>query len=94
MALALLITPLIRYAVRGAPLTGISAPKMGSGKTLLSHLPAYIATGRSPALMAQADDPNEEKKRLLALLLEGSIVTVLDNCERPLKSDARLHSSD
>jgi hypothetical protein len=88
VALALLITPLIRYAVRAAPLTGISAPKMGSGKTLLSHLPAYIATGRSPALMAQADDPQEEKKRLLALLLEGSIVTVLDNCERALKSDA------
>jgi hypothetical protein len=53
--------------VRAAPLTGISAPKMGSGKTLLSHLPAYIATGRSPALMAQAEDPREEKKRLLAL---------------------------
>jgi hypothetical protein len=88
VALALLITPLIRYAVRAAPLTGISAPKMGSGKTLLSHLPAYIATGRAPALMAQADDPNEEKKRLLALLLEGSLVTVLDNCERPLKSDS------
>jgi hypothetical protein len=88
VTLALLITPLIRHAVRAAPLTAISAPKMGSGKTLLSHLPAYIATGRPPALMAQADDPNEEKKRLLALLLEGSPVTVLDNCERPLKSDA------
>jgi Toprim domain len=88
VALALLITPLIRHAVRAAPLTAISAPKMGSGKTLLSHLPAYIATGRPPALMAQADDPNAEKKRLLALLLEGSPVTVLDNCERPLKSDA------
>jgi hypothetical protein len=88
VALALMITPQIRYAVRAAPLFGLSAPKMGSGKTLLSHLPAYIATGRSPALMAQADDPQEEKKRLLALLLEGSLVTVLDNCERALKSDA------
>ena len=88
VALALLITPLVRHAVRAAPLTGISAPKMGSGKTLLAHLPAYIATSRAPSLMAQADDPLEEKKRLLALLLEGSIVTVIDNCERPLKSDA------
>jgi hypothetical protein len=88
VALALEITPVIRYAVRAAPLTGISAPKMGSGKTLLSHLPAYISTGRAPALMAQADDPQEEKKRLLALLLEGSPVTVIDNCERALKSDA------
>jgi hypothetical protein len=88
VALAMQITPAIRYAVRAAPLTGISAPKMSSGKTLLAQLPAYINTGRSPAMMAQADDPQEEKKRLLALLLEGSIVTVLDNCERALKSDA------
>jgi hypothetical protein len=88
VALAMLITPLVRYAVRAAPLIGISAPKMSSGKTLLAHLAAYIATGRSPALMAQADDQNEERKRLLALLLEGSAVTVLDNCDRPLKSDA------
>jgi hypothetical protein len=88
VALAMLITPLIRYAVRAAPLTGISAPRMATGKTLLAHLPAYILTGRSPALLAQADDPQEERKRLLALLLEGSAVTVLDNCDRPLKSDA------
>jgi hypothetical protein len=38
--------------------------------------------------MSQAETPEEEKKRLLALLLEGSPVTVIDNCERPLKSDA------
>ena len=94
VALALLITPLIRYAVRAAPLTGVSAPKMGSGKTLLSHLPAYIATGRAPALISQADDPNEEKKRLLALLLEGSLVTVLDNCERPSEVRRALHRVD
>jgi hypothetical protein len=88
VALALLITPLIRYAVRAAPLFAVSAPKMGSGKTLLAHLAAYIATGRAPALMSQAESPEEEKKRLLALLLEGAIVTVIDNVERPLKSDS------
>ena len=43
VALALLITPLIRYAVRSRAANRRSArPKMGSGKTLLSHLPAYI----------------------------------------------------
>jgi putative DNA primase/helicase len=88
VAIAMMITPQTRHAVRAAPLTGVSAPKMASGKTLLSHLPAYIATGRSPALISQADDPQEEKKRLLALLLEGSVVSVIDNCERPLRSDA------
>jgi putative DNA primase/helicase len=86
--LALLLTPPIRNAVRAAPLFGITAPKMASGKTLLAHLAAYIATGHPPALMSQADDPQEEKKRLLALLLEGSVVSVIDNCERPLRSVA------
>jgi hypothetical protein len=38
--------------------------------------------------MSQAESPEEEKKRLLALLLEGAIVTVIDNVERPLKSDS------
>jgi hypothetical protein len=88
VGVAMLMTPLIRHAVRAAPLTGITAPKMGSGKTLAAYLPAYIATGRPPALMSQADEVTEEKKRLLAVLLEGSIVSVIDNCERPLKSDS------
>lgn len=87
VAVALLITPLVRHALRAAPLFVISAPKMGSGKTLLAHLPAYIATGRPPALISQSETPDEERKRLLAILLEGSAVTVIDNIERPLKSD-------
>lgn len=87
VAVAMLLTPLIRFAVRAAPMFVISAPKMGSGKTLLAHLPSYIATGRPPALMSQPDSPEEERKRLLALLSEGSAITVIDNIERPLKSD-------
>ena len=87
VALALLITPVVRYAIRSAPMTAISAPKMASGKNLLASLPAYLATGREPALVSQAETPEEERKRLLALLLEGSTVTVIDNCERPLRSD-------
>ena len=88
VALAAIITPLVRQALRSAPLIAVSAPKMGSGKTLLSHLPSYIATGRPPVLLSQAEKPEEEKKRLLAILLGGSGVTVIDNCERPLQSDA------
>jgi hypothetical protein len=88
VALASIITPLIRQAVRSAPLFAISAPKMGSGKTLLGYQPSYIATGRPPALLSQAERPEEEKKRLLAILLGGSVVTAIDNCERPLQSDA------
>lgn len=86
--LAAMMTPLIRPALRSAPLFLVSAPKMGSGKTLAASIPSYIATGRSPTLTSQAGSPEEEKKRLLAILLEGSVTTVIDNCERPLQSDA------
>jgi len=87
VAIALLIGSPIRHAVRSMPMTGITAPKPGSGKTLLASLAGYVATGRTPALISQAESPEEERKRLLALLLEGSAVTVIDNCERPITSD-------
>lgn len=88
VALAMMLTPFARFAMRSAPMFVISAPKMGSGKTLLSNLPNYLASGKPSSLISQSDTPEEERKRLLALLLQGSIVTVIDNVERPLKSDA------
>lgn len=88
VALAMLLTPFARFAMRSCPMFVISAPKMGSGKTLLSNLPNYLASGKPSSLISQSDTPEEERKRLLALLLQGSMVTVIDNVERPLKSDA------
>src|SRR3954470_5614338 len=60
----------------------------GGGKTLLATIAGYVATGRAPAMMSQADDPESERKRLLAVLLEGAPLVVIDNVERQLKSDA------
>src|SRR5262245_44965706 len=61
VALALMMTPLVRQAGRAAPVTAISGPKMGSGKTLLANIPAYIATGRRSALISQAPNPEDER---------------------------------
>jgi hypothetical protein len=88
VALAMMLTPFARQSMRSAPMFIISAPKMGSGKTLLSNLPSYISTGKPANLISQSDTPEEERKRMLALFLQGSGTTVLDNVERPLKSDA------
>ncbi len=82
------ITALVRRSLRSAPLFVNTAHKMATGKTLLASIPAYFATGRPPAMMSQADKPEDEKKRLLAVLLEGASMVVIDNVERPLKSDA------
>jgi hypothetical protein len=86
--LSQILTALVRKSMRAAPLHLVTAPTMASGKTLLATIGGYVATGRAPAMMSQATDPAEERKRLLALLLEGSPMVVVDNIERPLESDA------
>ncbi|HEX2526760.1 MAG TPA: hypothetical protein VHL31_10755 [Geminicoccus sp.] len=86
--LAYLITAVVRTIVRAAPMTLITAPVMASGKTLLASLPGYVVTGKAPSMMSQADDVESERKRLLAVLLEGDALAVIDNVERPLGSDA------
>ena len=61
---------------------------MGAGKTLIATAAGYIATGRAPAMMSQADDPEGERKRLFAILLEGAAIAMIDNVERAFASDA------
>lgn len=86
--LSAVLTALVRPTLRAAPAFLLTAPTMGSGKTLLATIVSYIATGRAPAMMSQAEDAEAERKRLLAVLMEGGAVAVLDNIERPLASDA------
>jgi hypothetical protein len=86
--LAAILTALIRPSLRAAPLFGITAPKMASGKSLLGDLIALVATGRVGQAMPQGKDEDEDRKRLLAILKEGDPVAVLDNVERPLGGGA------
>jgi hypothetical protein len=88
VAVSAILTALVRRSLRSAPLFIFTAPKMGSGKTLLATVVAYISTGRAPAMMSQAEDAESERKRMLALLLEGPVLIVIDNVERALQSDA------
>jgi hypothetical protein len=88
VALSSVLTALVCRLLRAVPLFGYSAPKMASGKTLLATIASYIACGRTPYLMSQAQDPTDERKRLLSALIEGPAMLVIDNVERPLQSDA------
>ena len=83
-ALAAMLTALVRRSLPSAPLFGNTAPKMGSGKSLLHDLVNILATGRRCNVMALSDDAREEKKRLLALLIAGDPVVCYDNVDRPL----------
>ncbi|MBK8980650.1 MAG: bifunctional DNA primase/polymerase [Planctomycetes bacterium] len=83
VAVAAILTALIRPSLRTAPLFAFLAAKMGSGKSLLADVVAMIATGRSAAVMSQGADENEDKKRMLPILAEGDPVAVIDNVDRP-----------
>ena len=88
VALSSVLTVLVCRMLRAAPLFGYSAPKMASGKTLLATIASYVGCGRAPYLMSQAQDPADERKRMLSALIEGPAMLVIDNIERALQSDA------
>ena len=83
-ALAAMLTGLIRRSLRTAPLFAFRAPKMGSGKSLLADVVAMLGTGRVASVMSQGKDEDEDKKRMLAILMEGEPVACIDNVEHPL----------
>jgi hypothetical protein len=88
VAVAAILTALIRPSLRTAPLFSFRAAKMGSGKSLLADIVSLIAAGRQAAVMSQGADENEDKKRMLPILAEGDPVAVIDNIERPFGSAA------
>ena len=82
--LAALLTALIRWSLRTAPFFGFDAPVMGSGKSLLGALIGCLVTGHDPAVMAQPKDENEAAKKMLAVLMAGDPVLLIDNIEHAI----------
>ena len=95
-ALALLLTPILRPAIkRHVPLALIDAPKQGTGKGLLSDVVSIIATGSSAAILTLSNSQEELQKLITSLLIEGSTIITLDNVTGCLQSrhlDAALTS--
>lgn len=88
VALSAILTALCRRALRSAPLHAFTAPTMATGKSLLADVVSIIATGRSATVVSQGKNEEEDEKRLLALLMQGEPIFVLDNVERPISGDA------
>jgi hypothetical protein len=84
IALAAVLTAVVRRSLRTAPLFAFDAPVMGSGKGLLVKVAALIAAGRPAPLLSQGPDETEDEKRLGSLLLAGVSMMNLDNIERPV----------
>jgi putative DNA primase/helicase len=87
VALAAIMTSLVRRALPTAPMTLFDAPTRASGKTLLARLVATIAIGREPTTMTYTADSDEERKRIMSVLASGDPIVCVDNISRPLEGD-------
>lgn len=73
------LTLMIRYAIDCTPVWIFDAPTPGTGKTFLAELGVRMITGTSMAAMAPSEDPEEDRKRITALAMNGDVVCLVDN---------------
>jgi len=89
VALAALLTAVIRPALKNAPMFLVTAHAAGTGKGLLVGVISTIASGRqSPTLMDIGENEAETRKRITATLIAGAQVVSLDNLTHSLGARA------
>jgi putative DNA primase/helicase len=96
-ALAYLLLPFMRELIDGpTPLHGISAPRRGTGKGLLTDVGSLISTGKPARMFSWKDDDAELAKTITSFLIAnaGGVLGV-DNMEGTVASGvlARLLTS-
>jgi hypothetical protein len=80
--LAALITPICRPMIGGqAPAFVIDKPQPGTGASLHSEVISLVVTGQSAAMMELPKTDEELEKKLVAALMQGRSIVVIDNIE-------------
>jgi putative DNA primase/helicase len=87
VALAAILTPLLRGAFDVAPMHLIVAHDVGSGKSYLVNLISTIIRGRPCPVITFVKSIEEMEKRLGALVLRGATMISLDNCSADVGGD-------
>lgn len=87
VALAAVLTALVRPMFPAAPMFALDAPTAGTGKSLLAETIGLVATGHKPAMMSQGKSDEENEKRLSSVLMAGDQVVVIDNCRYAIEGD-------
>jgi len=83
VAVAFLLTSLIRRILPTAPGFVLSAPQAGTGKSFLVECVCMLAFGyESIAPIPFSDDVDEQRKLFLSFAIEGPEVIFFDNAER------------
>jgi putative DNA primase/helicase len=88
-AVVAMLQPFARELISGpTPLLLIDKPTPGTGAGLLCDVVTSVFLGHAPAMMTAARDEDEWRKRILALLLHGNSVIVIDNVRNRLDAAA------
>jgi len=88
VAIAAMVTGLVRHALPSAPVFGFSAPTSGTGKSLLAEIVGIVVTGRVPVPLSLPPTEEEAAKVFSSVLMSGAPLMYLDNLERPLDGEA------
>jgi putative DNA primase/helicase len=83
-AVAMIMTVMVARSVDAVPMSCVTAPTPGTGKSLLVDAAAIIATGRRASVISLGKDEAEASKRMAAGLLAGDCPLAADNVEAPL----------
>ena len=83
VAIAAILTGVIRRMLPTAPGFGFTSPVPGSGKGLLCDTIAHIAHGRQPSSLTQSNE-EETEKRVSGALMRGDQVIAIDNITAPI----------
>mgnify|MGYP001589048874 CR=1 FL=1 len=86
--LAAVLSIIARHMVTNVPLFAIRSSTPGSGKSLLANAIAMLTTGRSAPFFPHVAEPEEERKRLLSVALDGDPLVVIDNVAGALGTPA------
>lgn len=78
------LTGLVRRDMDAAPLHAFDAVTPSSGKGYLVRVISTILTGRRAAAMPWVRNEEEQRKRLLSVLMEGDPIVLLDNATTPI----------
>jgi len=86
VAVAALMTPVLRGAFEFAPMFLILAPEPGSGKSYLVSVVATLETGRPAIPISLTENKEETDKRLSAAAFEAKPILHLNNLDFDLES--------
>jgi putative DNA primase/helicase len=94
VALAGILTAVVRGMMPVSPLFAFRANAPGSGKSFLVDLASVIATGRVCPVTSAGEDVAEMEKRLTGLLLAGYPIMSLDNVNEELGGDLLCQATE